>query len=328
MHVMRVWSTRNGLTCSLWPLSLAYRFGAWLREATVRPYHPSLPLLCIGNAMVGGAGKTPTVRYLAQKLTERNVSVAILSRGYGGTLHGPVQVDTGHNTSADVGDEPLLLAQDAEVWISRSRVNGVKAIERTAASLVLMDDGLQNHTLAPNTSLLVVDGGYGIGNGFCLPAGPLREPWEHALAKAEAVLIIGEDRHSMAGRCGNRPVLRGWLEPQTAGLDLAGGLWLAFAGIGRPAKFFETLAEAGANVAETASFPDHHPYRLAELQTLAVRAEALGARLITTEKDAVRLPSAWRSRVAVLPVRLRLDAASEAWLDDALDRWLTSRHPA
>lgn len=328
MHVMRVWAERRFLTWSLWPLSLLYRLGAYVHRSVYQSYAPTVPLICVGNAVVGGAGKTPTAQYLAQKIAEQNISKAIVSRGYKGRLKGPLQVNTCTHTHVDVGDEPWLLAQGAEVWISRQRVQAVRLIEGLGAQVILMDDGLQNPTIQPAHVLLVVDGGYGIGNGFCLPAGPLREPWPNALAKASAVLIIGEDRQDMASRCGDRVVLRGWLEPQTDGLDLANSRWLAFAGIGRPSKFFETLIEAGASLVDTVSFADHHPYQLSELQALAVRAQQSGAQLITTEKDAVRLPSAWRSRVAVLPVRLRLDTASEAWLDAALNQWLTPRHTA
>jgi tetraacyldisaccharide 4'-kinase len=321
MRAPAFWQTSGALAQLLQPLASLLQLFTCGRTARAIPYRARVPVLCVGNAIAGGAGKTPTVALLATMLAEQGITPHILSRGYGGTLAGPLAVDPQHHTAAQVGDEPLLLARQAPVWISRARAAGLRALEAAGASAILMDDGLQNPHVAPSAALLVVDGGYGIGNGRCLPAGPLREPWPQALARAQAVLIIGEDRTGIAARCGSVPVLYGHLQPETTGLPVADQAWLAFAGIGRPQKFFETLAAHHFSLADCIAFADHHPYLERELRDLAMQAERYKARLITTEKDAVRLPAAWRARVAVLPVRLVLQPESQRWVRHWLASW-------
>lgn len=305
----------------LQPLAALYQWGAKTRAVLTNPYHSSLPVICIGNAVAGGAGKTPTALMLAEMLQNLGGTPHILSRGYGGSLRGPVPVNASVHSAAEVGDEPLLLSRAAPTWIARDRRVGLKALEQAGATCVLMDDGLQNPSISKTASLLVVDGGYGIGNGRCLPAGPLRESWETARARAAAILIIGEDLHGMAQRVAGLPVLHGALTPIPGGTHLAGERWLAFAGIGRPAKFFDTVTAQGGQMIASKAFPDHHPYKESELRMLAAQAEKSGARLITTEKDAIRLPAAWRTRVSVLSVRLTLESSSQVWLEERLREW-------
>lgn len=261
------------------------------------------PVLCLGNFTLGGAGKTPAARAVAAILRARGETPVFLSRGYGGRLPGPVQVEPGCHGAGDVGDEPLLLARDAPVVVARDRVAGAALCREIGATVIVMDDGLQNPGLAKDLAFAVVDGGAGHGNGRVFPAGPLRAPASRQWPHVAGVILIGgggagEPVAAQAAAWG-LPVHRGRLAAE--GPDFAGRRVLAFAGIGRPEKFFATLAEAGADLAATRSFPDHHPYRPADLHRLAAEARHLGAALVTTEKDSVRLPTGFAE---ALPVRL------------------------
>lgn len=319
------WKYNHGMSAVLQPLSLIYRSAATVRSFLTSPKTSAIPVFCIGNVVAGGAGKTPTAIAINGLLRELGYQPCFLSRGYGGKLSGPLMVQAEQHVASDVGDEPLLLARIAPTIISRNRVRGLRLAEETGAECVIMDDGLQNPSMTKTASLLVVDGGYGLGNGRVLPAGPLREPWGKALARATAVVLIGEDRYSLQQQCGDTPVLRANLVPDASIEGLSTTRWLAFAGIGRPEKFFETLREMNANIVETQYFPDHHPYADGELQALAAQAEKLGAALITTQKDAVRLPPLWREKIAVLPIRLQWDINAEQWLRQQLPHWMGKR---
>jgi tetraacyldisaccharide 4'-kinase len=267
------------------------------------------PVLCLGNFTLGGAGKTPAALAVAALLAELGRAPAFLSRGYGGRLPGPVRVDPERHTAAEVGDEPLLLARRAPAIVSRDRPAGAALCRRLGADTVVMDDGLQNPSLMKDLSLAVVDGGAGLGNGLPVPAGPLRAPLARQWPLVGGLIVVGDGAAGAAvaqaaeGR--GLPVHRARLVPD---LDaLAGRRCLAFAGIGRPEKFFATLAGTGAVIAGRRPFPDHHAYRDAELTALVEEAKRLGADLVTTEKDAVRLPPAVAARVRVLRVHLVFD---------------------
>lgn len=266
---------------------------------------PPCPVLCVSNFTLGGAGKTPTALALFTHLRDLGGRPAFLTRGYGGRLAGPVQVDPERHGADETGDEPLLLARAAPTILARDRVDGARLCVEAGADCIVMDDGLQNPSLTKTLALAVVDAGAGLGNGRCFPAGPLRAPlarqWPHVLG---LVLIgAGAKGERVAEDAARRglPVHRARLVP---GADVAGRRVLAFAGIGRPAKFFETLREAGAEVVATRAFPDHHPYGAADTARLAAEAERLGADLVTTQKDHVRLAPAFAGRVSVLPVTL------------------------
>jgi tetraacyldisaccharide 4'-kinase len=308
------WS-RGGLCAQLLqPLAWAHEAAGAARRAFARPWRAPVPVICIGNVVAGGAGKTPVVLSLAQRLAARGATPHILSRGYGGSAAGPLRVDPARHGAAEVGDEPLLLAAAAPTWVARDRVAGARAAAEAGAGLILMDDGFQNPSLEKDLSLLVIDGSYGFGNGKVIPAGPLREPVAAALARADAVVLMGEDESGIAASVGTTPILRATLVP-VAGTALDGPV-VAFAGIGRPEKFFRTVADTGARLVAARGFPDHHAYAQRTLERLAAEAEAAGARLVTTAKDAVRLPPMWRVRVAVLAVEVRWQdaAALEALL--------------
>jgi tetraacyldisaccharide 4'-kinase len=271
----------------------------------------SLPVICIGNFTAGGAGKTPTALAAAQVLAAAGHRPVFLTRGYGGRLAGPLLVSPA-SRAADVGDEPLLLARTAPTIVAQDRVAGAR-LAQSVGDVVIMDDGLQNPTLAKDVSVAVVDGGTGIGNGLCLPAGPLRAPIDVQWSYVQAVLVIGpgaagEAVATDAARRG-RLVLRGHLVPDPADARrLAGQRVLAFAGIGRPAKFFDTLRALGAVLEREIAFPDHHAYEKDELVALLRDARLQGLRPVTTEKDAVRLgPDIAAREIDIVKVSVALD---------------------
>jgi tetraacyldisaccharide 4'-kinase len=287
------------------------------RRLARRGWRAPVPVVCCGNVTVGGSGKTTLALDLGARLLRRGARVAFLTRGYGGRVRAVVQVAPGDD-AAQVGDEALLLAALAPTFVSADRAAGARAAVAAGATVLVMDDGLQNPGLVQDLPLLVIDGATGFGNGRVLPAGPLREPVATGAARCQAAVLIGADAtHAAALLPPGLPVLRADLAPDAA--DLAGQRVLAFAGIGRPSKFFATLAQAGVQVVDQAAFPDHHPFRPAELQRLLRRAADLGAVLVTTPKDAVRLPPAIRDQVRVAGVSLLwADAAQIEWL---LEQW-------
>ncbi|MEA1650056.1 tetraacyldisaccharide 4'-kinase [Nitrospirillum sp. BR 11164] len=309
------------LAALLSPLACLYALGARRRQAKAAPQGAGIPVICVGNLVAGGAGKTPVAQAVMRALRARGVQAHYLSRGYGGRLTGPLRVDPAEHCAADVGDEPLLLSRTAPAWISADRLAGARAARDGGAQALVMDDGFQNPALAKDLSLLVVDGGAGFGNGHVIPAGPLREPLADGLARARAVVIVGADRTGaavqVAGLAPTLPILTARLVPDAAvAAGLAGRPVLAFAGIGRPGKFFDTCRELGLTMTEALPFPDHHPYAEAEIARLVDRASALGAVPLTTEKDWVRLPAAYQTAIKALPVVLAFDDPA------ALDRVL------
>ncbi len=272
----------------------------------MRAARAPVPVICVGNLTVGGAGKTPAALALAERLLATGHRPHFLTRGYGGRAHGPLRVDPERHAFALVGDEALLLAAVAPTWVARDRRAGVAAAARAGADCVLMDDGFQNPSLTPDLAFVVVDGGYGFGNRRLLPAGPLRERIADGLARAQAVIRIGADRRGIDRLLpAGLPLLEAELCPAPDAPALAGRRVLAFAGMGRPDKLFVTLSAAGAELVGREVFADHHRYRRSEVEGLLARAARADALCITTTKDAVRLPADLRSRVAVLPIVLR-----------------------
>jgi tetraacyldisaccharide 4'-kinase len=305
------------------PLAALYGAAAALRmQAAGR--NAGLPVVCLGNLTVGGSGKTPAALAVARLLLAAHERPFFLSRGYGGSLAGPVLVNPSVHGAADVGDEPLLLARLAPTIVARDRVGGAQAARFNGAGIIVMDDGFQNPSLAKDLSILVVDGRHGIGNGRIFPAGPLRAPLGTQIARAQALVIVGagDGAAAIAERSRRRglAIFHGRLEPDRQQLTaLRGRNVLAFAGIGDPQKFFATLAESGIAVAERADFADHHRYTPAEAQALLARADSKNLVLLTTEKDHVRLAgdpqlAALAARAGALPVRLVIDEA-EAFRD-------------
>jgi tetraacyldisaccharide 4'-kinase len=297
--------TAGMLRALLTPVSWAYAAVAAHRYRTTITRHAPVPVVCVGNLTVGGAGKTPLTRAIRAKL---GAAAHTLSRGYGGRVEGPLRV-TPDMDAREVGDEPLLHARDGAAWIARDRYAGALAAAQAGAQAIVMDDGFQNAALGKDLSIIAVDPQFGIGNGEVFPAGPLRERLHDGLARADAIVML----HNMAGEARvvqdwlvgfAKPILNATLQPMA---DIPHGKLVAFAGLARPEKFFDTLASLGGEVNEAVPFGDHHVYTEEDLQVLAQISDERSAQLITTEKDAARLSPEWRARVAVLPVTARFE---------------------
>ena len=300
MRAPNFWKHRGVVARLLSPLGKLYGASVAFKAANASAYRAAMPVICVGNLTAGGSGKTPVAIALGEMLKARGLRPAFLTRGYGGKAGAPLLVKP-HHTARIVGDEALLLARSAPTIVSRDRAVGAARAAEERADVLVMDDGFQNFSLAKDLSLVVVDGGGGFQNGLVLPAGPLREPVAQGLKRADAVIIIGNGTPDLAGYAG--PVLRAHLAPLPH--DFAGRTVFAFAGIGRPQKFFDTLKVAGALVKGTQDFADHHLYDAKDLQGL--RDQAKGDLLVTTEKDLVRIPLQQRHGIAALAVEARFD---------------------
>lgn len=296
---------------ALSPLGALYGWATARRVARAPKLRPDRPIVCVGNINAGGTGKTPTVIALIELLAAKGMSPAVVSRGYGGALQGPVRVDPAQHDAEAVGDEPLLIAAFAPTWVAKERSGGVIMAVDAGADVILLDDGFQNPDVAKDVSIVVADAAVGFGNGRVLPAGPLREPVAAGLRRADAVLSIGSarDQERFASRLPDMPVphLRGDLEPLRTGLPLRDLPVLAFAGIGRPEKFFRTLEQEGAQIIRRVPLGDHQPLTPALMSRLIADAKASNAQIVTTEKDAVRLPNDFRQQVMTVPVRLTFE---------------------
>ncbi|MCK4868663.1 MAG: tetraacyldisaccharide 4'-kinase [Alphaproteobacteria bacterium] len=305
MRAPAFWSGPSALSALLLPLGAVYAAAGRLRRLAVSPQQPPVPVICVGNLVAGGAGKTPVAQAIARHMIAQGVEVHFLSRGYGGKLKGPVRVVPGIHDAADVGDEPLLLAGTTACWVAVDRVAGAQAAAAEGAQVIIMDDGHQNPGLVKSVSIVVVDGETGFGNGRVIPAGPLREPVAEGLARADAVVILGDDKAGVARMLPpGMKLLRGHLAPTKESHALDGESVLAFAGIGRPEKFFDTIRALGCKLVESRAFPDHHPYSHKQAKEIIDDAWAKGALPVTTAKDAVRLPPDLRAPVMVVEVEV------------------------
>lgn len=325
MRAPDFWWREPGLASALlYPLSLVYGSIASARM-TGRGVRARVPVICVGNPTVGGAGKTPTALAIAAMLKESGERPFFLTRGYGGRLAGPLTVNPQEHTAADVGDEPLLLARISPTIVARDRVAGAHIAVHAGASLIVMDDGFQNPSLHKDFSMLVIDGSLGFGNGCVFPAGPLRAPVDQQLHHAQCVVIVGKPSTARMPANTGIPEFSAQLLPDASVASLGGKRVLAFAGIGHPQKFFATLRAAGADVVEERSFDDHHFFSADDADALLASAKAKSLQLVTTEKDMARILGHQPLKAlaaATIPLPVTLKFSDERAFRDSLLRAL------
>ncbi len=287
------------------PLSFGYQVVGQAYRQLATPRGVNVPVICVGNIVVGGAGKTPVVLSLLTRLQALGFRPFALTRGYGGSAQGPLEVDPARHDAGVVGDEALLLARAAPTWLAKDRVAGARAAVAAGAQLLVLDDGYQNPWLKKDLSLVVVDSEFGFGNGRLLPAGPLREPLAAGLARANGVVLLGDGSDALVSQFSSKlPILRARVRPRADGMSWKGRRVLAFTGIARPEKFYASLVELGADLVATRDFPDHYPFSPDEVEALLAEAASRDAVAVTTEKDAMRLSPPYRVRVATLPIQV------------------------
>lgn len=308
MKTPTYWKNKNIISLLLWPFGCLYGLATATRLLLKTPHKVDAKVICVGNLTAGGTGKTPVSISLAKILQQNGQNPYFVSRGYGGKLKG-LQVMPDIHNAADVGDEPLLLAGQAPVIINPDRYAGALMAEQEGANYIIMDDGFQNPSLYKDISFVVIDGNIGLGNGFCIPAGPLREFKDLGLHRASAIMLIGEDTHDLAASFGKFPVFKGRIKPVSPSpltYDV-----VAFAGIGRPEKFYQSLSGCGFNIVETRDFPDHHFYTEDELNQLIALGKQHKAPVYTTAKDFVKIPPRLQSKFKVLEIAIEWENPSE-----------------
>lgn len=323
MRTPDFWYSANPRYCGilsglLAPFSACYALAGRLRGLFAHPYRAAVPVICIGNLTAGGAGKTPVALALAARILDKGTKVHFVTRGYGGSLAGPVRVDPQRHSVADVGDEALLLADMAPCWVARDRKAGAMAAIAAGAELLILDDGHQNPHLVKDLSLLLIDAERGFGNGWVIPSGPLREPVARGVARADAVLLMGDgEKLPDFGKTQLR-AHRQLRNPD----QLRNQRLFAFCGIGAPQQFFDMLRLAGADLADALAFPDHHPYTDNEIDHILSSAAKAEATPVTTEKDRVRLPPATRQKILAIEMEIRFadEAALARLLETVINR--------
>lgn len=293
----------------LWPFSWLIFGAACLRRFFVSKKKVSVPVICVGNFTAGGAGKTPVTLFIAKYFKQQNKNVAIISRGYLGLQKGPLKVDPALHKALDVGDEPLLMAKDFDVYVAKNRDKAAELAIANGADILIMDDGLQHPRLHQDLKLSVVDSTLQFGNGFMIPAGPLREPLKAALKRVHGFIVINRSESDLIFKpTVKTPLFKVSLHPNTDDWQsLRGKPLVAFAGIGHPEKFKQTLLNAGLNLKDFVPFPDHHPYHEKDLKSLLHLAEKQGAKLVTTAKDFVKLPPQFQAKTTALRVTLEFE---------------------
>ena len=310
----------NAVALLLYPFSLVYSVAGTLSRMATIPWKSDIPVICVGNIVAGGAGKTPVAIDIATRLKNMGKNPNMVTRGYGGDAGGPLMVAAGSNWH-DTGDEAILLSAAAATWVAKDRKAGVIAAANNKADAVVLDDGFQNPSVMKDLSIVVVDGGFGFGNKMLLPAGPLRESINAGISRASAVVIIGEDKLNSKNIVKQvNPtieVLQAQLQPLN-GDELKNRDVIAFAGIGRPEKFFETLVELGCNIKSRHPFPDHYEYSVRDISPILEMAEKTNAAVVTTEKDAVKIPANMLEKIIVLKVGIKWSDQDDVMLERLL----------
>ena len=306
MHSPIFWKEKGLISSLLLPASCVYNFVAKWERAKISPTKTSIPVICIGNLVAGGAGKTPIAIAIGKMLKELGKHPHYLSRGYKGNYEGVVQVDPHKHNALEVGDEPLLLAQILPTWVAKDRVAGAQAAIAAGADIIIMDDGFQNPSLYKDVSLLVIDGEYGFGNNRIIPAGPIREEIAPAMERASAVIIVGEDKNKVLPFVPpDKPILQAKIVPSPSAYFLKDKDIIAFAGIARPRKFYRTLQQIGCEIRKMVAYQDHHQFTNKDIADLRRQAKELDAILVTTTKDFVRLPEDFKQEVSVVAVEMQ-----------------------
>lgn len=318
---------RSLVSTILTPFGWLYGLGTQLRVRFGRSRRIGVPVICVGNLIAGGTGKTPVVIAIASMMVERGINVHVVTRGYGGTTFGPHLVADNDPAEA-VGDEAKLLARAAPTWVSDDRVKGCLTAIQEGAEVIIFDDGFQDPSVDKALSLIVVDGGYGFGNGRMIPAGPLRETVQAGLSRADGVIVIGKQTADLSlVHASGRTVVQARRGFGDAAKKHASGRIFAFAGIGRPINFFNNLQRAGLTLAGSRTFADHHPYTDDELAALREDAKAFDAVLMTTEKDFVRLTPAQQTGIVPIPMTLKWpdEGALDALIEPVVQRFKQDR---
>jgi tetraacyldisaccharide 4'-kinase len=296
------WKTRGLKSKILMPISLIYQLASNIRNNFIKPHHVDVPVICIGNATLGGAGKTPFVILLVELLKNHGKIPFIISRGYGSELTGNIVVDTKHS-AIEVGDEPLLLAKYAPCIIGKNRRKSAQMATEMGADVIIMDDGLQNPSLAKNLCFLMIDGGYGFGNNRVFPAGALREPLQNAFAKVQACVLVGKDECATLHQLHkNLPLIRAQMKITAEAQKV-----VAFCGIARPQKFYDSLQQENFKITQTFDFADHHHFTETELQKIKQAAHFQNAIMATTQKDYMRLSPFWQQQVTPIPAKMLIN---------------------
>tara|TARA_Y100001970_G_scaffold293928_1_gene444731 strand:+ start:21023 stop:22006 length:984 start_codon:yes stop_codon:yes gene_type:complete len=315
MKAPRFWSNRKNwiIPAALSPLAMIYRLSIFVNRLNSKNITCSIPIVCAGNIVTGGAGKTPTAIAIAKLLADMGQTPHFLSRGYRGKISGPTLVDREIHDSSMVGDEALLLAKIAPTWISCDREKGASAATNAGASIIIMDDGHQNHDIIKDLSIIVIDGGFGFGNSRLIPSGPLRESLKSGIIRADAVVIIGQDKYATKEKIKNYslPIIDADIFPVAKDTNIETKSVIAFAGIGRPEKFFDTLDFIGCEIIKKYTFSDHYNYKPKEIDRLASEAEKYSATLVTTEKDWIRIEKNKQNLVMPIPIELKWKDANK-----------------
>lgn len=315
------WTKKNFISFALLPLSAIYFCGFFLIKFFTKTQKISKPVICVGNLIAGGSGKTPAAIAVGKILHELGFDFAFLSRGYMGDGSKFLMLRQHDNNKAEnVGDEPLLLLDTAPTFVAKNRLFGAKQIAAMRNfEVILLDDGMQNSELHRDFTILTVDGKIGFGNDFLIPAGPMREPLQSGLKKADLVILIGEASAELTKKLAGKKIVKAKIVPTNLA-EFSGKKLVAFCGLAYPQKFFSSLENEGLEVVATHSFADHYNYKISDLENLEKIAAEKNATLITTKKDWIKFPATFQKKISFLDIELALE--NKELVTDELQRIL------